>query len=118
MASPIPLNTENYPQLNTSVIDILKAGKRPLISIFTEVTGSTYAVDIHGDIKNREVLSASFTASYQDSDGNMTNPFVVIKFKDGDGMVNAKFIDYFTHVDYVEDHWYTLSQGEIHRKTF
>jgi len=33
-------------------------------------------------------------------------------------MVNAKFIDYFTSVDYVEDHWYLLTQGDIKRKTF
>ena len=118
MATPIPLNSDNYPQLNTSIIDILKGGKRPLISIFTNAEGTVYAVDTHGDINAREVLSASFTASYQDKDGNMTNPFVVVKFKDGEGMVNARFIDYFTSVDYVEDHWYVLSQGDIQRKTF
>jgi len=118
MATPIPLNSDNYPQLNTSIIDILKGGKRPLISIFTNADGTVYAVDTHGEIKEREVLSASYTASYQDKDGNMTNPFVVVKFKDGEGMVNAKFIDYFTSVDYVEDHWYVLSQGDIKRKTF
>lgn len=118
MASPIALNSENYAALNDSVINILKGGKRPLISIFTDAVGNTYAVDSHGDIKEREVLSASYTASYQDEDGNMTNPFVVIKFKDGEGMVNAKFIDYFTSVDYVEDHWYILTQGDIKRKTF
>jgi len=118
MASPIPLNSQNYNALNDSIISVLKGGKRPLISIFTDVAGTTPASDSHGEIKGREVLSASFTASYKDSDGNMTNPFVVIKFKDGEGMVNAKFIDYFTSVDYVEDHWYTLTEGEIKRKTF
>ena len=118
MTTPIALNSDNYTQLNESVINILKGGKRPLISIFTNAEGTVYAVDSHGDIKEREVLSASYTASYQDKDGNMTNPFVVIKFKDGEGMVNAKFIDYFTSVDYVEDHWYLLTQGDIKRKTF
>jgi hypothetical protein len=118
MATPIALNSENYPALNESIIDILKAGKRPLITIYTNAEGTVYASDSHGDIINREVLSASYTASYKDADGNMTNPFVVVKFKDGEGMVNAKFIDYFTTVDYVEDHWYTLSQGEIQRKRF
>jgi len=118
MATPIALNSANYTQLNESVINILKGGKRPLISIFTNAEGTVYAVDTHGDINAREVLSASFTASYQDKDGNMTNPFVVIKFKDGEGMLNTKFIDYFTSVDYVEDHWYVLSEGVIARKTF
>ena len=118
MATPIPLNSANYTQLNESVINILKGGKRPLISIFTNADGTIYAIDSHGEIKEREVLSASFTASYKDKDGNMTNPFVVVKFKDGEGMVNAKFIDYFTSVDYVEDHWYVLSEGTITRKTF
>jgi len=118
MATPIPLNSENYTQLNESVINILKGGKRPLISIFTNADGTVYAVDSHGELKEREVLSASFTASYQDKDGIMTNPFVVVKFKDGEGMVDARFIDYFTSVDYVEDHWYVLSEGTITRKTF
>ena len=118
MATPIPLNSDNYSALNDSIIDILKGGKRPLISIYTDAAGTTYAVDSHGELTDREVLSASFTASYQDTDGNMTNPFVVIKFKDGEGMVNAKFIDYFTSVDYIEDHWYVLHEGEIKRKTF
>jgi hypothetical protein len=118
MATPIALNSENYPALNDSIIDILKGGKRALITIFTNTEGTVYASDAHGDIINREVLSASYTASYKDADGNMTNPFVVIKFKDGDGLVYAKFIDYFTTVDYVEDHWYTLSQGDIQRKRF
>ena len=118
MATPIALNSANYAQLNDSVINILKGGKRTLISIFTNAEGTVYAVDTHGEIKEREVLSASFTASYQDKAGNMTNPFVVIKFKDGESMVNAKFIDYFTSVDYVEDHWYVLTEGEIKRKTF
>jgi hypothetical protein len=116
--NPIPLNSENYNALNDSIINILKGGKRPLICIFTDAAATTYAVDSHGEIKDREVLSASFTASYKDADGNMTNPFVVIKFKDGEGMVNAKFIDYFTSVDYVEDHWYVLHEGEIKRKKF
>lgn len=118
MSAPIALNSQNYNALNQSIIDILKGGKRCLISIFTNAEGTIYAADTHGEIKDREVLSASYTASYKDEDGNMTNPFVVIKFKDGEGMVNAKFIDYFTSVDYVEDHWYVLHEGEIKRKTF
>lgn len=118
MASPIALNSDNYPTLNESIISILKGGKRALITIYTNAEGTVYATDTHGDIINREVLSASYTASYKDANGNMTNPFVVIKFKDGEGMVNAKFIDYFTSVDYIEDHWYTLSEGDIKRKKF
>ena len=117
-SAPIALNSENYPALNASIIDILKGGKRPLITIYTNAEGTVYATDTHGDVINREVLSASFTASYKDADGNMTNPFVVIKFKDGAGMVSAKFIDYFTSVDYIEDHWYVLTQGDIIRKKF
>ena len=61
--NPIPLNSENYNTLNDSIINILKAGKRPLICIFTDSTAITYAVDSHGEIKDREVLSASFTCS-------------------------------------------------------
>lgn len=118
MATPIALNSQNYNVLNESIIAILKGGKRPLITIYTNAEGTVVAKDTHGDILNREVLSVSYTASYKDADGNMTNPFVVVKFKDGEGMVNAKFVDYFTSVDYIEDHWYVLSQGEIVRKRF
>ena len=118
MTTPIALNSENYPALNESIIDILKGGKRALITIYTNAEGTVYASDSHGDIIAREVLSASYTASYKDADGNMTNPFVVIKFKDGEGQVYAKFIDFFTTVDYVEDHWYILTQGDIIRKKF
>jgi hypothetical protein len=118
MATPIALNSQNYAALNDSIITILKGGKRALITIYTNAEGTIYARDTHGDIVNRQVLSASYTASYKDADGNMTNPFVVIKFTDGEGMVNAKFIDYFTSVDYIEDHWYVLSQGDIVRKRF
>lgn len=113
-----PLNSANYTGLNDAIIAIMKGGKRALISIYTNAEGTTLASDSHGTLENREVLSASFTASYKDDDGNDTNPFVVIKFKDGEGMVNAKFIDYFTTVDYVEDHWYVLSQADIIRKRF
>jgi hypothetical protein len=118
MATPIALNSANYNALNDSIIGILTGGKRPLITIYTNAEGTVYATDTHGDVIAREVLSASFTASYQDASGNATNPFVVIKFKDGAGMVSAKFIDYFTSVDYIEDHWYVLTQGDIVRKQF
>ncbi len=112
--TPIALNSSNYAGLDTGIQDILKQGKRALITISTDSAGSTVASDTHGTIANREVMSISFTASYKDSDGNDTNPFVVIKFADGQG----QFVDYFTTVDYVDDHWYSLSTKDIPSKTF
>ena len=118
MSSPIALNSENYNDLNQGIIDIIKSGKRALISIYTNAEGTTVANDSHGDIKDRQVLSASYTESYKDAEGNMTNPFVVIKFKNGEELKNVVFIDYFTNVDYVDDHWYTLSTANVPFKTF
>lgn len=106
------LNSQGYDALNTDIIEILKAGKRSMISIYTNAEGTTPATDSRGDMVDREVLSASFTASYKDESGQDTNPFVVIKFKEGE------FIDYFTSVDYVEDHWYVLKSVDIPKKTF
>jgi hypothetical protein len=114
MSTPIALNSENYAGLDTGIQDILKLGKRALITIYTDAAGTTIASDEHGEINEREVLSISFTASYKDADGNDTNPFVVVKFKhNGD-----QFIDYFTSIDYIEDHWYKLSDKAIPSKTF
>ena len=118
MSSPIALNSENYNGLNQGIIDIIKSGKRALISIYTNAEGTTVANDSHGDIKDRQVLSASYTESYKDAEGNMTNPFVVIKFKNGEELKNVVFIDYFTNIDYVDDHWYTLSTANVPFKTF
>jgi hypothetical protein len=118
MSAPIAFNSENYNALNQSIIDIIKSGKRALINIYTDSAGNTLASDSHGEIKDREVLSASYTESYKDADGNMTNPFVVVKFKDSKDMIKAEFIDYFTNVDYVDDHWYTLSTATVPMKTF
>jgi hypothetical protein len=101
------LNSENYNLLNNTIIEVIKSGKRALISIYTDANASTPATDSRGPIINREVLSASYTASYKDDEGNMTNPFVVVKFREGE------FIDYFTSVDYVEDHWFSLSSTNI-----
>ena len=106
------LNSQGYEVLNTGIIEILKAGKRSMISIYTNAEGTTPATDSRGNMVDREVLSASFTASYKDESGQDTNPFVVIKFKEGE------FIDYFTSVDYVEDHWYVLQSVDIPKKTF
>lgn len=106
------LNSQGYEVLNTGIIEILKAGKRAMISIYTNAEGTTPATDSRGNMVDREVLSASFTASYKDESGQDTNPFVVIKFKEGE------FIDYFTSVDYVEDHWYVLKSVDIPKKTF
>jgi len=39
---------------------------------------------------------------------------VVVKFTNG----NGQFIDYFTTIDYVDDHWYKLSSAAIPSKTF
>ena len=114
MSTPIALNSENYAGLDTGIQDILKLGKRALITIYTDAAGTTIASDEHGEINEREVLSISFTASYKDADGNDTNPFVVVKFTNG----NGKFVDYFTTVDYVDDHWYKLSDKAIPSKTF
>jgi hypothetical protein len=118
MSTPVALNSENYNALNEKIIDIIKSGKRVLINLYTNAEGTTFASDSHGDIKDREVLSASYTESYKDAEGNMTNPFVVIKFKDSKDMVKAEFIDYFTNIDYVDDHWYTLSTASVPFKSF
>ena len=106
------LNSQGYEVLNNGIIEILKAGKRSMISIYTNAEGTTPATDSRGNMVDREVLSASFTASYKDESGQDTNPFVVIKFKEGE------FIDYFTSVDYIEDHWYVLQSVDIPKKTF
>jgi hypothetical protein len=118
MSTPVALNSENYNDLNEQIIAIIKSGKRVLINVYTDAEGTTLASDSHGDIKDREVLSASYTESYKDAEGNMTNPFVVIKFKDSKDMVKAEFIDYFTNVDYIDDHWYTLSSASVPFKSF
>ena len=106
------LNSQGYDVLNTGIIEILKAGTGAMISIYTNAEGTTPATDSRGNMVDREVLSASFTASYKDESGQDTNPFVVIKFKEGE------FIDYFTSVDYIEDHWYVLRSVDIPKKTF
>lgn len=106
------LNSQGYEALNTAIIDILKAGKRANISIYTNAEGTTPASDARGTLVDRGVLSASFTASYKDANGQDTNPFVVIKFQEGE------FVDYFTSIDYVEDHWYVLASVDIPKKTF
>ncbi len=109
----IALNSGNYNALNDAIIAIINAGKYAAISVFTDAAGTVHAADTHGPINGRIVLSASFTASYKDKDGNDTNPFVVIQFKDSAGNPTGEFIDYFTTVDYVDDHWYVLSEVPI-----
>jgi hypothetical protein len=109
----IALNSGNYDALNEAILTIIKAGNYPAISIFTDAAGTVHATDDHGQIDSRIVLSASFTASYKDKEGNNTNPFVVIKFKDAAGNPTGEFIDYFTTVDYVDDHWYTLKSVPV-----
>ena len=118
MATPTPLNSEGYNTLNDSITAIIMAGKYALVTIYTDAAGTTIAVDEHGPIDKRIVLSISFTASYKDADGNDTNPFVTIKFKDTAGMISAKFIDYFTSVDYVDDHWYILDSMPVPKRKF
>ena len=114
MSTPTALNSENYAALDTGIQTILKSGKRAMITIYTDANGTTMASDEHGPIDKREILTISYTASYKDADGNDTKPFVVVKFKyNGD-----QFVDYFTSVDYVEDHWYVLSEKTIPFKTF
>lgn len=109
----IALNSENYPTLNDNIISIMMTGKYATISIFTDASGTIYAEDINGEIKDRVILSASYTASYIDPSGNTTNPFLVIKYKDPAGNPNGTFIDYFTATNYVVDHWYVLSEIPI-----
>jgi len=109
----VALNTENYNGLNEAIGIIIRAGYYAAINVFTDAAGTVFEEDDHGPIKNRIVLSASYTASYKDKDGNETNPFVVIKFKDSAGNPTGEFIDYFTTVDYLDDHWYTLTQIKV-----
>jgi hypothetical protein len=109
----IALNSGNYNALNDAIIAIINAGKYAAISVFTDAAGTVPATDAHGPISGRIVLSASFTASYKDKEGNNTNPFVVIQFKDAAGNPTGEFIDYFTTVDYVDDHWYVLSEVPV-----
>ena len=109
----IALNSGNYHALNEAIIEIIKASNFATISIFTDAAGTALATDSHGPISNRIVLSASYTASYKDKDGNDTNPFVVIQFKDAAGNPTGEFIDYFTTVDYVDDHWYVLGSMPV-----
>ena len=109
----IALNSENYNALNESIMTIIKSGKYAVITVFTDAAGTAHETDAHGPIKDRMLLSASFTASYKDKEGKDTNPFVVIKFKDFAGNHAGEFIDYFTTVDYVDDHWYTLSEALV-----
>lgn len=105
----IALNSGNYIALNDAIILIIKASNYATISVFTDAAGTVYEKDSNGrSINGRTVLSASYTASYKDPDGNTTNPFVVIQFKDSAGNPNGEFVDYFTTVDYVDDHWYVL----------
>ena len=112
------LNSENYSALNDAINASALAGKIPIISIYTDASGNTLAVDSHGPVKDRAVLSISFSASYIDADGNATNPFIVVKFRDTASMIDVKFIDYFTSVDYVEDHWYVLGEVAIPKRQF
>jgi hypothetical protein len=109
----IALNSGNYNALNEAILAIIKAGNYASISIYTDAAGTVYATDDHGQIKDRIVLSASYTASYKDKEGKDTNPFVVIEFKDAAGNPDGQFIDYFTNVDYVDDHWYVLSSKPV-----
>jgi len=114
----IALNSENYPTLNENILTTIKAGKYSTISIFTDAAGTLIAQDAHGPISNRAVLSASYTASYKDKAGVDTNPFVVIKFKDAAGNPTGTFVDYFTSVDYVDDHWYVLGEVPVPKFAF
>lgn len=113
-----PFNSENYSALNDAVNQIALGGKIPIITIYTNAEATTLAVDGHGEIKDRAVLSISFTASYIDADGNATKPFVVVKFRDTADMVNVKFVDFFTSVDYVDDHWYVLGEVAVPKRKF
>ena len=112
------LNSENYNGLNESILTILKSGKRPSISIYTDIDATVYAVDPYGEIKERDIKSASFTDSYKDNDGNTHNPYVSIHFKGSDNSTTSTFIDYFTTTDYIDDHWYILTGVDIVRKLF
>lgn len=107
-----PLNSTTYDALNEEIVTILKSGKRAIISIYTNAEGTTPATDIHGDIIGRRVLSASYTRSYKDKDGNTVNPYVTIKLE------KSTFIDYFTTKDYEEDHWFVTGSEDIPKKTF
>jgi len=106
----IALNSENYPSLNDNILSTMMSGNYATISIFTDASGTIYAEDVNGEIKDRVILSASYTASYIDPSGNATDPYLVIKYKDPAGTPIGTFIDYFTATNYVVDHWYVLNE--------
>ena len=109
MATPTPINSTTYDGMNNAILEMIKAGNYATISIYTDAAGTIYKTDSNGNLDKRIVLSSSYTASYKDKEGNDTNPFVMIQFKDITGNPSGEFIDYFTTVDNVDDHWYVLS---------
>jgi hypothetical protein len=113
MATPTPLNSATYDGMNNAILEIIKAGNYATISIYTDAAGTIYETDGHGNMDKRFVLSTSYTASYKNKDGIDTNPFVVIQFKDTAGNPSGEFIDYFTTVDNVDDHWYVLGSEPV-----
>lgn len=109
MATPIPINSETYDALNTSIVNILTSGNYASISIFVDASGNEYHTDEYGIIKDRIVLGITRTDSYVDSSGNTTNAFVVIDFQELEGSPGGQLILNVLTVDNVDSHWYTLT---------
>ena len=102
------LNTTTYQKLNTDLQDILKRGALPTISIYSDAASTQVVSDSHGDIKDRQVMSVTYTESYKGADGNPTLPFITVVFLDG-----STFTETFTAVDSENEYWYTLSTLEV-----
>ena len=109
MATPIPINSETYDALNTSIVNILTSGNYASISIFVDASGNEYHTDEYGIIKDRIVLGITRTDSYVDSSGNTINASVVIDFQELEGSPGGQLILNVLTVDNVDSHWYTLT---------
>lgn len=123
MATPIPINSDNYDAMNTSIIDIITSGNYAAISIFTDASGTVYHTDEFGDINGRVILSISRTDSYMDASGNPTNAYVIITFQEFQGIPGGQYIGALLTTDTVDQHWYTLTSIpvpglEFIKKTF
>lgn len=109
MATPIPINSETYDGLNTSILDILASGNYASISIFIDASGNEYYIDEYGEVNDRIVLGISRTESYTDSSGNIVNAYVIIEFQELEGKPGGRFVLSIKSVDIENSYWYVLT---------